>query len=64
MSLARGSVSGSITRLRVCISPRKPVPRRSVAGSVPVQAQAHTHTHDERVTNYLGNTHSFHRAAN
>lgn len=35
MSRARGSVSGSITRYKVCIKPKKPVPLRSVAGSVP-----------------------------
>lgn len=37
MSLAKGRVSGSITKYSVCIRPRKPVPRRSVAGSVPAE---------------------------
>lgn len=35
MSRARGSVWGSVTKKRSCISPSIPVPRRSVPGSAP-----------------------------
>lgn len=48
MSLASGRVSGSMTKYRVCISPRKPVPRRSVAGSVPAGQKKKKQIRDEQ----------------